>query len=307
VARRPHRAHAAAAEEGGDLVGAAQHRADLDLARLCHCPADEYNREMRRTAYLPARAALAALVCIWVGAAAAAEEPVDVTEYKAKLRVLTDGKGHYVTLMPFTIGDGPDTGYLFYGDGKAFYAQRRFGGYRNGNEAFDTSFWEPRFKSANQASLGYKDKKWTVSCGDRTIDLTLVDKPEAERMLGEAKFYKPRWGRQAYALARDNSGTYYYVDRARDETAKDFRVFRGPKGAVKAVKMVNVVNDSDGDIFITKAGKLRLVLDKKETAWLDGKRQTKLSNLDVLENRSLIYSELGVYAGERLGTPCDDL
>jgi len=260
---------------------------------------------MPRTAYLAALIVAAPLMTS--PSARAGEDTIDVTEYRPKLRLLSDGKGHYLALMPFTIGDGPDTGYLFYGDGKTFYAQRRFGGYRNGNEAFDTTFWEPRFKS-NGASLAYKDKKWTVSCGDRTVDVSLVDKPEAERIFADAKFMRPRWTRQAYALARDNSGKYYYVDRAREpDNAKDFRVFRGPKGAVKPMKMLNVVNDSDGDIFITKAGKLRLVLDKHETVWLENSRSVKLTALDVGENRSLIYSDLGVYVGERLGTPCDDL
>ena len=84
------------------------------------------------------------------------EDTVDVSAYKQKLKVLTDGKGHYVTLLPFTISDGPDTGLLFYGDGKTFWAQRRIGGGRDGNESFDTVFWEPRVAS------GYGKCDWIV-------------------------------------------------------------------------------------------------------------------------------------------------
>jgi len=255
---------------------------------------------MLKTAFLVACAASLA------PSFARADEAIDVSEYLEKLKVLTDGKGHYVTLMPFTISDGHDTGYLFYGDGKTFYAQRRMGGGRNGDESFDNTFWEPRVNQS--ASFSYRDKKWTVECGERKTELKAVDKAEAQKLLGSAKFMKPRWTRRAYALARDNSGTYYYVDRAREpEDSKDFRVFRGPKGAVKLQKMVNAVNDSEGDIFITKAGKLRLVLDKHETTWLESGKSVKLTPLEVVDNRVMIYSELGVYTGEKLGTPCDDL
>lgn len=258
------------------------------------------------------RTACLAVCLVALPALAHAETPpsdtVDVSDYKEKLKVLTDGKGHYVALMPFTISDGPDTGYLFYGDGKTFYAQRRYSGGRNGDESFDNTFWEPRVASGYQASFGYKDKKWTVQCGERITELKPVDKGEAAKVVGSAQFMTVRWKRKAYALARDNSGTYYFVDRAREpEDSKDFRVFRGPKGAVKAQKMVNVVSDTEGDIFITKAGKLRLVLDKHETTWLEGGKSVKLTQLDVADNHVLIYSELGVYPGEKLGTPCDDL
>jgi hypothetical protein len=255
------------------------------------------------------KASCIAVLAIAVSAPAhGAEDAVDVSAYRDKLKVLTDGKGHYLTLMPFTIGDGPDTGLLFYGDGKTFYAQRRISGGRSGDESFDTTFWEPRVDSGYKASLGFHDKKYTVQCDKRITELKPLEKAEAQKLLGGAQFLGRRWKRQAYSLARDNSGVYYYVDRAREpEGNKDFRVFRGPKGAVKPLKMVNVVNDSEGDIFITKAGKLRLVLDKHETTWLEGEKQTKLTPLAVEDNHIMIYTDLGVYAGEKLGTPCDDL
>jgi hypothetical protein len=231
---------------------------------------------------------------------------VDISPIKADLKVLSDGRGHFVVVRN-GIGAVADD-ELFYGDGKTFYAQRRYSGGRSGDESFDNTFWEPRVASGYQASFGLHDKKWTVQCGERTTELKPLPRAEGDKILAEAKFLKARWRRQAYALARDNGGTYYFVDRAREpEQSKDFRVFRGPKGAVKAMKMVNVVNDSEGDIFITKAGKLRLVLDKHETTWLEGGRTIKLTQLDVADNHVLIYTDLGVYPGEKLGTPCDDL
>jgi hypothetical protein len=255
------------------------------------------------------RLAWAALLLLVPLSAGADDEVIDIGIYKEKMRVLTDGKGHYVALLPFTISDGPDSGYLFYGDGKTMYAQRRYGGGRSGNETFETSFWEPRARAGHMAQLAYRDKAYRLQCEDRTTELTRVADDEARRILDGAVWKKPRWKRKAYALARDNSGVYYFVDKAREpDDSKDFRVFRGPKGAVKPLKMVNVVSDSEGDIFETKAGKLRLVLDKRETVWLEGKKKAvKLTPLDVGDNHVLVYNELGVYAGEALGTPCDDL
>src|SRR5687767_98851 len=99
------------------------------------------------------RLAFAALILLAPIAAAADDETIDIGIYKHKMRVLTDGKGHYLALMPFTTSDGPDTGWLFYGDGKTMHAQRRFGGGRNGNDSFETSFWEPRAGAGYQAQL----------------------------------------------------------------------------------------------------------------------------------------------------------
>ena len=36
-------------------------------------------------------------------------------------------------------------------------------------------------------------------------------------------------------------------------------------------------------------------------------RMFRFLNLPLEENRIMIYTDLGVYTGQRLGTPCDDL
>jgi hypothetical protein len=71
--------------------------------------------------------------------------------------------------------------------------------------------------------------------------------------------------------------------------------------------MTNVVSDSQGDIFTTKKGELRLVLGKKQSKWIAGKKETELTSLPLEDNRIMIYRDLGVYTGQRLGTPCDDM
>ena len=231
-----------------------------------------------------------------------AEDAVDITASKPNLKVISDGKGHVVVVEPF----GADfEANFFYGDGKTFYLQRVFGGGSSGHESFDKNIWDPRERGT---SLDFRDGKYVMSCGERKTELKEVAPDEAKKILDGAKFYKPRWKRQAYALARDNTGKYYYVDRAREpEGNKQFRLFAGVKGSLKLQKMTNVVSDSEGDIFATKTGELRLVLNKSETLWQRAGKQTKLIFLPVEDNHQLIYSELGVYTGERLGTPCDDL
>jgi hypothetical protein len=61
------------------------------------------------------------------------------------------------------------------------------------------------------------------------------------------------------------------------------------------------------DIFTTRSGELRLVLDKKRSVWVEHKKELELIQLPVEDNHVLIYQDLGVYLGQRLGTPCDDL
>jgi hypothetical protein len=233
-----------------------------------------------------------------------AAELMDITEQKPKLKVLQDGKKHYLVLAPF----GGSFNSIWFGDGKSFWLQRVTGGGSSGTESFDHVFWEPRVSERWKASVSFKDKKYEVRCEDRQTELTELPDDEAKAMLDSAKFFQVRWKRRAYALARDDRGTYYYVDKIREpESNKNFRLFVGPRGNLKVQKMVNVVSDSAGDIFATKNGELRLVLDKAESKWFVGKQERKLISLPIEDNAALIYSELGVYTGEPLGTPCDEL
>jgi len=231
---------------------------------------------------------------------------VDIAPFKEKLRVFTDGKGHYMAFMPFTISDSPiDGGYVFYGDGKTMWQQRRIGGGRSGKESFDFRLWEPR---GGAADVAYRAKEYSMTCESRKTVLTKLPAEEATKIIESASFRPPKWQKRAFALARDNKGIYYYVDNDREpEDSRNFRVFKGPKGGLKAQRMLNIVMDANGTIFETKEGRLRLILDKGEQAWISGKSQVKLTPLDIGDNRKLIYQELGVYAGELYGTPCDDL
>lgn len=235
---------------------------------------------------------------------AGGDTPVDISSVKDKLTLLTDGKQHYLALVPFEISDE----FFFYGDGKSFWAQRTYGGSRDGDKGFGRTFWEPRVARPYQASFQLREGKYEVQCDERRTELKPVEEAEAKRILGSARFFKPRWKHRAYALARDDRGNYYFVDKIREpEESKSFRLYGGPKGKLKPLKMTNVVSDSEGDIFSTRSGALRLILSKNESQWVKGKSSSKLTLVPIEDNHVLIYTDLGVYTGRPLGTPCDDL
>jgi hypothetical protein len=253
--------------------------------------------------------ALALFALILASPARAAEpdappSPVDIAAVKDQLVLLHDGKLHYVAVIPF----GSVHDHLYYGDGRTFYSMRVLSGGKAGRESWSRAFWEPRVNERWKASLDFRNDAYVVQCDDRKTTLTPVATAEQTKLLADARFLGPLWRRQAHALARDTAGTYYYVDRmCESEGSIDYRLFAGPRGNLKRQKMINVVADSQGEIFATKSGKLRLVLDKRESLWIAGKKETKLLSLPIDENAVMIYSQLGVYSGQRLGTPCDDL
>jgi hypothetical protein len=233
---------------------------------------------------------------------------------RASMSVCTDGKSHYIAI-------GPHEKFIhqmYYGDGK------------NMSEvAIDpsgmltgTDFFEPRFPNptANEnfrgidyriySSVEYDDAKHTCAlrCGERTTPLTLLPADDGKKLTATATFHKSPRTREPYALARDDHGTYYLVDRGNtSETKNSFRVYVGKKGSLKLQKMKDVASDSDGEVFSTANGDLRFVTSQKnEYTWVQGEKHTHLLALPVRDNMTLIYTTLGVYTGERLGNPCDD-
>ncbi len=231
---------------------------------------------------------------------------IDVSAAKQRMAVLTDGKQHYVVVVPFARDD--DDKMTFWGDGKTFFRLRVRSSFASGNEQWSQGFYDQRFVEGYKSTLDFKDKTYSVECDERISKLTRLGDADALKMIEGAKFYKARFKRDPYALARDDKGNYYYVDRALlPENNKNFRLYVGPKGNLALTKLVNVVSDSEGDIFSTKAGELRLVLNKNDAKWIANKEKTELTNVPVEDNVPMIFMELGVYAGVPLGTPCDEL
>ncbi|MCA1664410.1 MAG: hypothetical protein LC659_09110 [Myxococcales bacterium] len=265
---------------------------------------------------IPPCALLVAAGCASAVAATAQKEaPVayDVSAIKDKLTFWSDGKKHFLALVMTSNSDSP---IFWSADGKEFYELRIHGGGSEGDDKdlkrLDRTFWEPRVDALYKAGFDYKKDEngpnMAIQCSERKTRLEELPAADVKTLVAAAKFYKPRWNHYAYSLARDNSGKYYYVDNVREpEHAKRFRLWAGMKGAMKPQKMTNVVSDSEGDIFSTKSGSLRLILDKHETTWVQNGNKTKLVYLEPSDNHIMIYTDLGVYTGEPLGTPCDDL
>lgn len=231
-----------------------------------------------------------------------------------KTSVCTDGKSHYVVVAP----KDETNKQLFYGDGKVFVqvAPPPWG-------LSGTNFLDPRFfnktANANFRGLDYRvfseveldaaKKSCSVRCGDRAIAFTLLEPEPAQKLLTSAKYEPNPQKYVPHALLRDTEGVYYFVERGfRPEDEKKFRVHVGPKGSLKLQEMKDIVSDSEGQIFSTKRGELRLVVDRDQPpVWIAGnKKKLELRPVPVEQNLPLIYNELGVYAGARLGTPCDD-
>lgn len=229
--------------------------------------------------------------------------------------VCTDDKGHVVALAPRA---GDDGARMYFGDAKRLSRVTL-------TEALgDGMFFEPRFvnPTANpnfrgvdvrlQSEVVRDGDKGTCSarCGTRKSSLRALPAADAEKLLAGATFSAPLPAHLPHALTRDSKGNYYYVDKgATPETARKFRLFAGPKGNLKPLPMTNVVADSKGEIFSTKKGELRLIVGPggTDSTWVAGKVKIPLTAVPVDENLNLIYTDLGVYGGEKLGTPCDDL
>jgi hypothetical protein len=240
------------------------------------------------------------------------DKVIELGDKKEGMAAVTDGKGHFLVYN----AKEPLAGPTLYGDGKTFNVVPTIGGGASGTESFGLNFWDPRvFRARNSyASFNMKDegRQFDVSCADITTKLTKVAKDEAAKMIGSAALRGSKWTRQPALLYRDETGTYYLVDRLRtgdDSDRRDWRVFVGPRGKMKLAALKDVVDDEQGQIFATKDGSLRLVGGTGETKWVKGKTELKLTtvDLDSFRNARMVYVDLGPYSGEKLGTPCDDL
>ena len=224
-----------------------------------------------------------------------------------KTTMCTDGKDRFVGLQPHEDGVR-----IVFGDGKTFTRMRP--GIRATGDFFDPREFNPdgnrSFRGLDlryMSELEYDREQGTceLRCGQRKMPLQLLGLEQTRERLGDAKFLPPPVCRRPYALARDRKGIYYYVDVTDEQGARDFRVYRGPKGKLERLDMENVVLDSGGDVFVTREGTLRLVLEKKNSYWIVRGKSSPLVNLQIEENLTTIYNELGIYLGVPLGTPCD--
>jgi len=237
-------------------------------------------------------------------------KPIDIKPIVDKLDVLKDDVGDYYVVPRQDAMTLDDAGaWIFFGDSKTLYQQRVIGSSSNPNVEYEWYLWAPRAKNLAAAKLDALAGRQTLECNhgaDGKRKLVQLNADEAKTFLGKATFLPPLWQRQSHVLLRDDDGVYYFVDMLRDEFGGNgYRVFVGPKGAMKELAMTNVATDSAGEIFATKSGQLKLVTKDGKAFWIKGGKKTELTELEPAQNKYLIYRELGIYGS--LGTVCDDL
>lgn len=258
------------------------------------------------------RRPLIVLACLSSAGAATAEpkkpKPIDISTMIDKLEVFKDDVGNvYVSPTPGVAADDASK-WVFYGDGKAMYQQRVIGESLTSGQHYTWNVWSPRAKGLATAEIDLNKGVLAVQC--RLKDkrpLTQLNADEAKTLLKRAAFYPPLWQHQAHLLARDDDdAVYYYIDELREEYGGNgYRLFVGPKGAMKEIPLANVATDTAGEIFATKSGQLKLVANEGSKAyWSKGGKKVELTIVDPWPNRYLIYRELGIYGS--LGTVCDD-
>ena len=203
--------------------------------------------------------------------------------------------------------------WVFFGNANVVYQQRAMTISEDYAKTakYEWEMWAPR-AGFGRAHIKGVDKDPVLDCGgNNKRALTKLSADETRSLLKTAKLFPPLWNRQAKFLARDEAGTYYYIDEIRPEYGGNgHHIYVGAKGAAKRLAMTNVVSDSEGDIFATKNGQLKIITSKgypngPTAFWMKGKHKTRLTILPLRDNEYLIYRDLAVYG--TLGIVCDDL
>ncbi len=234
-------------------------------------------------------------------------EKVDVSPIRKHLVVASDGSGHYIIAAPKA-----NSSELYYGNGKKFYKQPVIGtGSENGPKVDKSSwhFFAPR--EATNGNLSRDRNNWTLKCGKREGIYKTLSSAEQKKILSKAKFEIFSFRRQAFQLLRDRRGTYYFIDKHRF-IGKDYRLFVGRRGNMKKFKLVDIVDDSEGTIFVTPKGDLNIITNKSEkkggdAVWTKGNKEEPLTAVPVRRNKVLIYTDLGPYENYQFRTPCEEL
>ncbi len=251
------------------------------------------------------------LVLAWAGIARAEPTPqkVDSKPFRDELLVFNDSSGNlYVVRPPKSASKDP--ALVWFGQpGKPLYEQRVIARSTN-NAAWDLSIWAPRIPGIRPGTFQRKaDGSFEKTCGDQpAVGLTQLTGDRAKAVLDKQPLMTEFLQRRAHMLARDDSGTYYYVDRLMSTLGgKSFRVYVGKKGAMKQLPLSDVATDTAGEVFSTKTGDLRLDrrADVQKMVWIRGEKRTELITLDVDANSAVIFSDLGIYPF--LGTICDNM
>ncbi len=238
--------------------------------------------------------------------------PIDIKAMKDKLLVFQDKAGGTYVVFEGVDGTSGSQSRAWYGTGKQLYEQIVIGRSRDG-DSWDISTYAPRLAETRPAALMKKaDGSFMKWCdGKDDAVLTQLGGDKAKTVIDKYSFLSPALVRRSHMFARDDAGTYYYVDRLdAAHGGKGYRVFVGKKGGMKQMALTDVASDSAGQVFSTKTGDLRLVKTtegetKPSTKWVKGEKKTDLIPLDLDVNSPVIFNDLGIY--KFTGTLCDNI
>jgi hypothetical protein len=234
-------------------------------------------------------------------------KPVDVKAIRDKLLLFEDTQGGTYVVLP-----GPD-GRLFYGTtAKVVYEQIIVTKSTDG-DAWSLGVYAPRVSGITPVLVQRRKdtgafERW---CDETAMPLKPIAADRAKPMLEKMQFMTNALIRRPQFFARDDAGVYYYVDQlAKAYGGQGYRVFSGKKGAMKQLPLTDVAHDTGGDVFSTKSGDVRFVVDANDSAknsayWIKGDKKHELTILDRDANSRVIFKDLGIYTF--LGTPCDEL
>lgn len=252
-----------------------------------------------------------ALALLWSEVALAEPKPmpVDIKPLKDKLQVWQDGKGGI-----YVIAWSTDSGSTraFYGpSGKQLYEQRMPHVSRNGDQ-WSVTVDAPRIAEMRPGYIQRNEDGTVHKMCDQKEDMVLTELTgdKAKAVIDKAQFLTTGLMYTSVLLARDKTGTYYYVDKLIQQYGgKGYRVFIGKRGAMKLTPLADVAADSGGEVFATKNGELRLVHSGGQPSSAEWGRGSappvELTVLNTDVNSPLIYSDLGIYTF--LGTICDNI
>src|SRR5690606_9951640 len=124
-----------------------------------------------------------------------------------------------------------------------------------------------------------------------------VSAAQVKKLFAKTPLYDVRWQRAAHALARDDEGIYYFVDRSRDEKDTDYRIYVGLRGKVSVYAAQLLASDGAGEIFQFGGSKLSVSTRDGKAEVRHGGTVRPLVYLDMNQHAELAYGALGAYSG----------
>lgn len=242
---------------------------------------------------------------------------VDVKKLKGSFSGYREPKSQTTILVyrDLAAKDDEPKRLVYSGSNTLLFEQRFRSASEFGADGWSVSTEAPRGRSQGEAHIQQNDKGVVhLTCNtqdDDSVPLERLSSDETNAIIAKATFRTSPVVRTPATLARDDAGTYYYVDRLQKEFGgQGYRVYVGKRGALKSVPLVDVAIDTAGMVFATRTGSLRLTIEAdpqgppSAATWVKGAKSVKLVPLNLYGSWYLIHRELGVYGA--MGALCDD-